>query len=255
MTHLRAPSPRFRPLLRERASLLATSLLLASIASVAPAAQVAAGPPPHSPTPRPAAALFAGSGSQRTIALTFDDGWDAKRCLAIADTLDAYGIPATFFPNGVYVTRATEAWRSIGARFPVGNHTYHHMDLRKLDDKKIAKELDRNRRVIEAATGRPMAPFLRPPYGAWNPRVARVAGGLGYTHIVLWSNTDADTAPHITPRGAAMSALRGRSGRHRADALRTGGHSPGPAHRHRAVRLRRVPFRDRRGAAGRVAGP
>ncbi len=194
---------------------LLVGLLLAGTVSSALARPRPAGPAPipsAPPGPPPARVVYAASGSQRTVALTFDDGWDAKRCLSIAATLDRYGIPATFFPNGVYVAQAPETWRSIGARFPLGNHTYHHIDLRTLDEKKIAKELERNRRLVEDVTGTRMAPFLRPPYGAFNARVARVAGQLGYTHIVMWSNTDADTAAHITPRGAAMAALRADPG-------------------------------------------
>ena len=213
MTVLRAPSSRHPRPVRRRAPLALAALLVGSLAWGAPAAAgPSPSPSPEPPGPPPARSVSMGSGAQRTVALTFDDGWDAERCLAIADTLDRYRIPATFFPNGVYVVRDQAAWRSIGARFPVGNHTYHHMDLRTLDEKRIARELERNRKLVEDVTGRPMAPFLRPPYGDWNARVARVAGALGYRHIVLWSNTDADTAPHITPRGAALSALRGDPG-------------------------------------------
>jgi peptidoglycan/xylan/chitin deacetylase (PgdA/CDA1 family) len=176
-------------------------------------------PTPHeetSPSPVPvgpaAPAVYRVRTDRKVIALTFDDGWDATRCLAIGSILDRYGIPATFFPNGVYVRRSPAIWRSIGARFPIGNHTSHHPDLRDLSNAEIARELERNRKLIEGITGRPMAPLLRPPYGAFNARVAKVAGGQGYRHIVLWDISDGDTGPRATARGSAIAALSGGPG-------------------------------------------
>ncbi len=43
-----------------------------------------------------------------------------------------------------------------------------------------------------------MIKMLRPPYGATNNRVARVARKLKYKHIVLWSHTAADTSSAAT---------------------------------------------------------
>lgn len=213
-----------RSVLRAAAPVAAALLLLLTGLPTDADLTVAAGPrrgvrTPHqvaSPSPVPTGpavpSVFRVSTDRKVIALTFDDGWDAKRCLAIGSVLDRYAVPATFFPNGVYVRRSPAIWRSIGARFPIGNHTYGHPDLRKLSNAAIARELERNRKTIERVTGRPMAPLLRPPYGAFDKRVAKVAGGLGYTHIVLWNLSDGDTGPRATARGSAIAALRGGPG-------------------------------------------
>jgi peptidoglycan/xylan/chitin deacetylase (PgdA/CDA1 family) len=213
-----------RSVLRAATPVAAALLLLVTGLPADPGVTVAAGPrhggrTPHqeanpSPTPTGPAvpSVFRVATDQKVIALTFDDGWDAKHCLAIGSVLDRYAIPATFFPNGTYVRRSPAIWRSIGARFPIGNHTYGHPDLRKLSNAGIARELERNRKTIERITGKPMAPLLRPPYGAFDKRVAKVAGGLGYTHIVLWNLSDGDTGPRATARGSAIAALRGGPG-------------------------------------------
>ncbi len=187
---------------------------LAIVAPVLPVAPVVAGPPGASRSPRQQAVrtVFRGPPARRTIALTFDDGWSADRCLDIANTLDRYDIPATFFLNGVYMYRDRAAWRSIAARFPIGNHTYNHRDLRQLDERGITREIERNRRVIESVTGRKMAPLLRPPYGSTDARVNRIAARLGYTSIVLWDTTSGDTGQRSTARGVAKAALAGGSG-------------------------------------------
>jgi len=156
--------------------------------------------------------IFSGSSAHRTVALTFDDGWDPDRCAAIADTLTTFEVPATWFPNGVYVRRAKAVWRSIADRFPIGNHTYFHSSLPDIRSSRVRREIEHNEQVIERITGHPMVKLLRPPYGASDKRVEQIAAELGYPHIVLWDTSDADTAPHVTARGAAKAALRGGPG-------------------------------------------
>ncbi len=152
-----------------------------------------------------------GPGTHKTIALTFDDGYAPEHCLEIADTLTEYGVPATWFPNGVYVVSSPKVWERIGKRFPIANHTYHHPSLLGMSAKGIRKELLRNQHAIEQVTGTPMTRILRPTYGAYNDRVLRVADELGY-RVVNWDVSAADTSPHGTDRGIAKRALSGGPG-------------------------------------------
>jgi peptidoglycan-N-acetylglucosamine deacetylase len=195
----RAPSaPRRRPRTpRVFAALLVLVAVLGSASSLAG---------------QPATVVSRGDGSQRTIALTFDDGWDASRCEEIAGILDTYGVTATWFPNAVYVASHHAAWRRIAARFPIGNHTTHHLDLRTLSDKEMRHEIVGDRELIERITGKPMAPLLRPPFGATDDRVLRIAREVGFPTAVLWDTTSADTATHSTAWGIARAAIRGGPG-------------------------------------------
>ena len=152
-----------------------------------------------------------GPGTHKTIALTFDDGYAPAHCLEIADTLTRYGVPATWFPNGVNVVSSAKVWKHIGKHFPMANHTYHHPSLVGMSAKSIRKELLRNQRAIEQVTGTPMTRILRPTYGAYNDRVLRVADELGY-RVVNWDVSAADTSPHGTDRGIAKRALSGGPG-------------------------------------------
>ncbi len=152
-----------------------------------------------------------GPATNRTVALTFDDGYAPDRCLEIADILDDHGIPATWFPNGMYVRSAPKAWRSIGQRFPIANHTLSHPSLVDLSADGIRDELLGNERTIERITGRPMLHLLRPTFGAYDDRVVRVAEGLGY-QLVMWTVSAADTSPNGTDRGIAKRALTGGPG-------------------------------------------
>ena len=153
-----------------------------------------------------------GPRNVRTVALTIDDGWDPARCERMYRTLVATGVPATWFPNAVYVKKAPATWRLIASRFPIGNHTFYHPDLTKVSDARLRREILRDQRVIEAVTGQPMARLLRPPFGAYDGRVLRIAGELGYGTIVLWDATDADSSPRTTVRSGLRAASRGGPG-------------------------------------------
>ena len=43
-----------------------------------------------------------------------------------------------------------------------------------------------------------MVKVLRPPYGASDQRVLRIAGELGYRYVLLWDVSAADTSPSAT---------------------------------------------------------
>jgi peptidoglycan-N-acetylglucosamine deacetylase len=127
-----------------------------------------------------------GDRSGKVIALTFDDGWSAKRTARIVAILDRYGVTATFFPYASAVEQHPELWRSIASRYPVGNHTLNHVRLKGLPSWKIQAEIVGARRAFEAATGRQMAPVFRPPFGQYDDTVTRVALRAGYDRLVLW---------------------------------------------------------------------
>ncbi|HKZ91198.1 MAG TPA: polysaccharide deacetylase family protein, partial [Candidatus Limnocylindrales bacterium] len=141
--------------------------------------------------------------SERVVALTFDDGWHPGRCEEIYDTLVRFGVPATWFPNAVYVRAVPALWRRIAERFPIGNHTTHHRALPNLPLRELRHEIRSDERHIESVTGRPMSKILRPPYGVYDRRVLREVGRLGYETIVLWDVAADDTSRRATDRQVA----------------------------------------------------
>jgi peptidoglycan/xylan/chitin deacetylase (PgdA/CDA1 family) len=63
------------------------------------------------------------------VSLTFDNGPDLKLTPWVLDTLDRFGIKATFFPLGMNlaVPQLREmAVRAVAEGHRVGNHSYHH---------------------------------------------------------------------------------------------------------------------------------
>lgn len=144
--------------------------------------------------------VTAGARSTHAVALTFDDGYRRSACASIARTLRAYGATGTFFINGIHLAAAPAAWRDILAGQQVGNHTRSHLRLTKQSDQVVRRQIAHNEALHARILGHPMLKVLRPPYGAHDARVRRIAGGLGYSHTVLWSVDSRDWQPSATVR-------------------------------------------------------
>jgi len=119
------------------------------------------------------------SGS-RVIALTFDAGGNDAAVASVLATLQRTGTPATFFLTGNWVGVYPVAARAIAARYPVGNHTMTHPDLRTLDDAQVRAEIDRAQSAILAVTGQNPRPYFRFPYGAVSSHLVSVVNDRCY---------------------------------------------------------------------------
>jgi peptidoglycan-N-acetylglucosamine deacetylase len=153
-----------------------------------------------------------GDRTQKAIALTFDDGWSATRTREIVTILDKQGVTATFFPYANVVKASPDLWRSIARRYPIANHTVSHPKLTRLTSAGIYDEIDRARRIVERITGRPMMRVFRPPYGAWDSRVARQAYKAGFNYLVLWDVDSGDTSRDRTYSRVLRLASSGGKG-------------------------------------------
>lgn len=105
-----------------------------------------------------------GSGSRRTVALTFDDG-PSEGTLDILEYLDRQRIWATFFQCGLNVRRHSQIAREVAAAgHQLGNHSYSHPALPLKSAQFVDREFSETQRVITDETG--IAPMMmRPPYG------------------------------------------------------------------------------------------
>jgi len=134
----------------------------------------------------------------RYVALTFDDGPGPHSQLALRILARAHA-HATFFLVG----KQLRYWPRIPRRelrlAALGDHTWTHRDLLALPNSAIRRELVATRTAIEQATGVRVRLF-RPPYGATDARVGRVAAHLGMVEV-LWSIDSRDS------EGASWSAI------------------------------------------------
>ena len=152
-----------------------------------------------------------GSRAKPEVALTFDDGWSASRCARIAKTLRAKGATATFLINGANLRRDPDRWRSILRGFPIANHTLTHPDLTHVSAGGIHDQIALNERANEGILGRPMLKLFRPPYGAYDQEVVRVADSLGY-RTIIWDSSGGDTTSAATTSSVIRNGSRGGKG-------------------------------------------
>jgi peptidoglycan-N-acetylglucosamine deacetylase len=122
------------------------------------------------------------SQKEKIVALTFDDGPHRIYTNKILDILEEYQAKATFFVLGRNVLPNKETLQRIvlGGN-EIGNHTWSHFFLPRLNQKKIKQEIAKTQRIIKETTGY-ITRIFRPPYGYYNHFVS-VAIGMP---IVLW---------------------------------------------------------------------
>ncbi len=121
------------------------------------------------------------------VALTFDAGASAAPAQDILKTLRERSVRCTFFLTGRFARDNPDIVRSIVADgHEPGNHTFSHPDLRRLEDDGIREELRRAEETISAICGRSTRPWFRPPFGARDGRVLKVAREEGY-ECVYWT--------------------------------------------------------------------
>ncbi|MFT3996934.1 MAG: glycosyltransferase [Asticcacaulis sp.] len=127
-----------------------------------------------------------------TIALTFDDGPDARWTPKILKILKHEQVPATFFVIGEKALSHPFLLKEmIGAGHELGNHTYTHPNMADIPAEWAKVELNSTQRVVEAYTGRSLRWVRAPYFGDAEPTTenelapALLAQRLGYTSVGL----------------------------------------------------------------------
>lgn len=110
--------------------------------------------------------------SKPMIAFTFDDGPYTKVDGRILNVLENHGGRATFFVVGSRVGDYKETLKRIyDSGSEIGNHTYSHKNLQKLDAGSIVSQVEATNDAVEAVIGqRPK--LVRVPYGAYRGQVS-----------------------------------------------------------------------------------
>jgi len=126
------------------------------------------------------------------LALTFDDGPDARWTPRILDILKREHVPATFFVIGEKAIEHPELLRRMVAEgHTLGSHSYTHPDMSKVPPSWLRFELNSTQRVVEAYTGRSLRLLRIPYFGDAEPTTenelgpALAAQRLGYVNVGL----------------------------------------------------------------------
>jgi peptidoglycan/xylan/chitin deacetylase (PgdA/CDA1 family) len=126
------------------------------------------------------------------IALTFDDGPNAKTTAQILDTLEREHVAATFFVIGSRVApNAQLIQRMHRDGFEIGNHSWTHPNLTAMKPKQIRAQIKQTQTAIERA-GAPAPTLFRPPYGYSDSKMHR---NISLT-FMFWNEDPRDWEAH-----------------------------------------------------------
>lgn len=104
---------------------------------------------------------------RKVVFLTFDDGPIPEVTPWVLDTLDRYGIKATFFMVGDNVRRHPELLEEVRRRgHAMGNHTMHHLQGMKVTAYRYMHDISEANDLIDS-------PLFRPPHGLLRWKQAR----------------------------------------------------------------------------------
>ena len=121
--------------------------------------------------------------SKPMIALTFDDG-PGERTMELLEALEKNDAHATFFMVGQNAAEFQDEiakMTEIGCE--LGNHSWDHANLSKLDASGVKEEINSTNSMIKKADGSHTATVMRPPYGAISDTVESSVG----MPMILWS--------------------------------------------------------------------
>lgn len=163
--------------------------------------------PPVQPIPillqkptEPAVSYVAKPGA-KLVALTFDDGPDGRFTPAILAILKASKIHATFFTVGIQVNHYGSMMKRIKADgHEIGNHSYSHKDLSKLDREQILSQIKQADVLINKQSGY-VPRIVRAPYGAVSP-LLRTIMKENHRDLIGWSVDTRDWA------GSSVATMR-----------------------------------------------
>ena len=133
-------------------------------------------------------AAYLGDTNRKVLYLTFDAGYENGCTEKILDILKKHNVKAAFFLVGNYIERNADlVRRMVEEGHIVGNHTMHHYDMSKLEDKAaFEKELTDLEALFLETTGKELPKYYRPPQGTYSQKNLQLAKGLGY-QTVFWS--------------------------------------------------------------------
>lgn len=144
---------------------------------------------------------------KKMIALTFDDGpnYNTNKVLEV---LEEYQIPATFFVLGSKIKGNEHILnRIISTGSEIGNHTYNHKILTRLEENSIKKEIDNtSNKIFEVTSTYPK--LLRPSYGIVNKKIKE----LSDYPIIIWNIDTLDWKYHSSKKIAAKVLSKVREG-------------------------------------------
>lgn len=130
------------------------------------------------------------------VALTFDDGPNARYTEVLLDGLKERGIRASFFLAGQCIEGNEDTVRRMAEEgHLIGVHCMEHRDLTREPEEEAVRQLMDTAAMIGAVTGR-TPEYIRPPFGKWSSGLQEAVP----METVLWSVDSLDWKLQNTDR-------------------------------------------------------
>ncbi|MEG6616348.1 delta-lactam-biosynthetic de-N-acetylase [Peptococcaceae bacterium 1198_IL3148] len=130
--------------------------------------------------------FYLGNTNEKTIYLTFDEGYENGYTKQILDVLKANGVKAHFFITAAYLKDQPElVKRMIAEGHIVGNHSVNHPSLPEVSTEQVKQEIQGLESQLNELINYDMYLF-RPPRGEWSERTLKITEDLGYKSV-FWS--------------------------------------------------------------------
>ena len=138
--------------------------------------------------------------TQKELYLSFDDGPDPRITPMVLDMLAAHGAKASFFCIGDRVKRYPHIYqRILDEGHAVGNHTFHHLNGWKTNDKEYLANITQASNCIDSS-------LFRPPYGRMKGSQASAIAAKGLKTI-MWTVLSGDYEAKLSPEECAERVL------------------------------------------------
>jgi peptidoglycan/xylan/chitin deacetylase (PgdA/CDA1 family) len=150
--------------------------------------------------------VWSGGTGARRVALTFDDGPMPDWTPRVLEALARHDVAATFFLKGINVQRHGATHRESVGTHELGNHTWDHPDLARLDYAECRDQLERTSAIMKEVYGtRPT--LFRPPYGHIAGSSLLAAAEQELT-TVLWSTQMLENRFEDKPAGIVAATRK-----------------------------------------------
>lgn len=137
---------------------------------------------------------------RKRVFLTFDDGPIPEATPWVLDTLDRFGVKATFFMVGQNVERHPELMEEVRRRgHSVGNHTLHHLQ---------GASATTLRYMRDAAEGASLtgSTLFRPPHGWLRPR--QMMALKKHYKVIMYDLVTRDYSRHLSAQEVVHNVRR-----------------------------------------------
>ncbi|MCC6314342.1 MAG: polysaccharide deacetylase family protein [Thermomicrobiales bacterium] len=156
---------------------------------------------------RPPVELRQGAPGCQRVAFIFNIGVGYPAQMDLLKWMRDHSVPATMFVMGWWTNENRDLVRQMDQLgFPVGSHGNERLELPKRGDAEAAADIQAAAKAIEAAIGKPPAPYLTPYAAAIDDRTRSIVARAGFLPVG-WEVSADDWDFNISPDDVFMRVV------------------------------------------------